>query len=86
MHTRFKDFVNFHWMITPCLIQVLFWVGVATSIASGIWTIFTFGLLKGIWVIIIGPIVVRIACEAGILLFRINENLVTIKDSMIKPS
>ena len=38
-----NDFLNFRRMITPAIIQILFWIGLAVSILSGIGTlIFSF--------------------------------------------
>lgn len=74
----FKDFLKFKHMITPIIIQILFWVGVAICVFSGLFAMVQGELgsfLGGILVLIVGPIVVRIYCEILILFFRMNETL-----------
>ena len=87
------DFINFKKMITPMIIQVLFWVGAVLSILGGLVTMATsFGryggggaqFLGGLLVIVLGPVVVRIYCELLILFFRMNETLNEIKDGLAK--
>lgn len=76
-----KDFLTFRRMLTPIMIQLIFWVGVIVCIISGIVTLFTdAGILRGLQTLILGPIIVRIACELIILFFRINETLTDIKN------
>lgn len=87
------DFLAFRKMITPIVIQILFWLGVIGCIIGGVVSILGggFTLIKGggfasavpvvmglVW-IFIGPILVRIYCEVLIILFRINDNLNVIK-------
>lgn len=81
-----RDFFAFRTMITPVIIQILFWVGVALCLLFG------FGLMAlgyqvygsnapvwGLVMIILGPVVVRIYCEILIIFFRINDTLTEIK-------
>lgn len=88
-----EDFLKFRKMITPAIIQVLFWVGVAISAISGLvvmgssfgrygggWATFLSGLLM----LVLGPVVVRIYCELLILFFRMNETLTEIKKGLAK--
>ena len=55
------EFLRFEVMITPILIQILFWIVVAATVIIGIAMIFTTrdapGIGAGILVIIFGPIV-----------------------------
>ncbi len=76
------DFLTFRRMLTPILIQILFWIAVAVSIYVGIIDILSHqngSLIKGLQLIIFGPIFARISCEILILFFRINETLTEIK-------
>jgi hypothetical protein len=76
-------------MITPIIIQILFWLGVIIAIIFGIVSI-VYGvvrsdiptLLYGLLVLILGPLVVRIYCEILILFFRINETLTEISNKI----
>ncbi|HEX2151418.1 MAG TPA: DUF4282 domain-containing protein [Stellaceae bacterium] len=73
------DFLRFEVMITPILIQILFWIVVAATVIMGIVMIFTTrdapGIAAGGLVIIFGPIAARIYAEILIVLFRINDHL-----------
>jgi hypothetical protein len=75
------DFLRFETMITPVLIQILFWLGAVVSIVIGIMA-FAFGasdnhqnVAIGLGFIILGPIVLRIYAEILIIVFRINDHL-----------
>ncbi len=84
-----SDFLSFRKMITPIIIQILFWLGVIIAIIFGIVSI-VYGvirsdvqtLLYGLLVLILGPLVVRIYCEILILFFRINETLTEISNKI----
>jgi hypothetical protein len=69
------DFLRFETMVTPVLIQVLFWVAVIFFIVDGIIELVSGGVGRGIALIILGPIAARIYAEILILLFRINDHL-----------
>ncbi len=85
-----NDFLTFRKMLTPMIIQVIFWIGVAVCVIGGIITIVTgadrrYGgttVLYGLLSILLGPLVVRIYCELLIVIFRINETLTDIKNKM----
>jgi len=90
---KVDDFIKFRKMITPAIIQVLFWVGAVVSVLTGLVTMGTsFGrygggaavFLGGFFIIILGPVVVRIYCEFFITFFHMNENLTEIKNSLAK--
>jgi hypothetical protein len=84
-----SDFLSFRKMVTPIIIQILFWLGVIIAIIFGIVSI-VYGvirsdvpiLLYGLLVLILGPLVVRIYCEILILFFRINETLTEISNKI----
>ena len=84
------EFLTFRKMITPVIIQVVFWVGVVISIILGLLSIAAgmsrFGsgalVIVGLLYIFIGPVVVRIYCELLILFFRMNESLSEIKNDL----
>ena len=68
------DFLRFEMMITPIVIQILFWLGVAASVIAGI-VLIAGGNVQGILLIIFGPIGARIYAELLIVFFRINDHL-----------
>lgn len=84
------EFLTFRKMITPVIIQVVFWVGVVICIISGLIAIAAalspygsgYMVIVGLLYIFIGPIVVRIYCELLILFFRMNESLSEIKNDL----
>lgn len=75
-----QDYLTFKKMITPMIIQIIFWLGVAATVLMGLYTMFTLSFIHGLIMVLVGPIAVRIWCELVILAFRINENLVEIKN------
>jgi hypothetical protein len=80
------DFWAFRKMITPVIIEILFWVGVIICVIVGI-ILIVMGikqtgnqtLLPGVLLVIFGPLAVRLYCEVLIVFFRINETLTEIK-------
>lgn len=78
-----KDFITFRKMISPILIQVLFWIAVFFFIVTAI-----IDILKGadfriiFMVLILGPLVTRIICEFLIICFRIHDDLEQIKSQL----
>ena len=84
-----SDFWAFRKMVTPVIIQILFWVGVIVCIIAGVVMIATGvknpenqTVLPGVLLIIFGPLVVRLYCEILIVFFRINETLTEIKHAL----
>lgn len=85
-----NDFLTFRKMITPMIIQVLFWIGAVVSVIAGIIMIIggassPYGggaaVLTGLLLLVLGPLAVRIYCELLIILFRMNETLTEIKNN-----
>jgi hypothetical protein len=77
------EYLAFRRMVTPVLIQVFFWVGIASCVIAAIGQLFTFGLdgiLLAPVVLVVGGIAVRVYCELLILMFRIHDTLQEIKE------
>jgi len=95
MENRVKDFLAFRRMITPLIIQIIFWIGIGICVIAGIASIII-GVVKrygggplvlyGILLLVFGPIAVRIYCEMLILFFRMNETLTEIKNNTARDS
>jgi hypothetical protein len=88
-----EDFLTFKKMITPTIIQILFWVLAGLAIILGLVGILkgatsNFGggsqVLGGLLMLVLGPIAVRVYCEILIVIFRMNETLGEIRDSLPK--
>ncbi len=87
-----KDFWAFRTMVTPVIIQILFWVGVVLCLIIGAIMViygathFQVGqgayLWKGVLLFVLGPLGVRVYCEILIVFFRINETLTEIKHAL----
>jgi hypothetical protein len=81
MDPNIEDILKFRKMITPVIIQVVFWILVAIVVISGLFSLgdnFLYGLLM----IILGPIVVRIYAEILIVLFKMNDWLAEINQTL----
>jgi hypothetical protein len=81
-----SDFWSFRKMVTPVIIEILFWVGVIFCIVAGLIFIgagikggLAQSVFSGVLLLIFGPLVVRVYCEILIVFFRINETLTEIK-------
>jgi NADH:ubiquinone oxidoreductase subunit 6 (subunit J) len=91
-----SDFWSFRTMVTPVIIQILFWVGaILCLIVGGIMIIygateFNKGQAQYLWtgvgIFLLGPLVVRLYCEILIVFFRINETLTEIKHALERPA
>lgn len=97
---KFKSFLNFDMMVTPFIIKILFWVGVASSVIYGLIVSFSgIGLMfspfdsaflgfllfiGGFLVIAIGILFSRLYCELLIIFFKMNETLSSINKKIDK--
>ncbi len=75
------EFLSFRKMITPVIIQVIFWLGVVGSVLVGLGAVLGGRGLYGLGLIVVGPIVVRIECELLIIMFRIHDALQDIRSA-----
>lgn len=79
-----RDFLAFRRMLMPILIQIIFWLGVVVCIMTAISDFTNNEIFLGILVLIIGPIMMRLACELCVVFFRMNETLTDISESLRK--
>jgi uncharacterized membrane protein len=87
-----SDFWSFRTMVTPVIIQIIFWIGAILCIVIGVIMViygathFQTGqshyLWKGVLLFLLGPLGVRVYCEILIIFFRINETLTEIKHTV----
>lgn len=66
-----KDILTFNKMVTPLIIQVIFWVGVLAIFIGA----FQYNFLQGFLMIIFGTLIWRVYCELMIVIFKINNNV-----------
>ena len=77
-----KNFLYFRTMITPIIVQVLFWMVALICIVVGAFDFFHGKYRYGIEVIIFGPLIARIGAELIMLFFQMNESLGQIRDRL----
>jgi len=75
------EYLSFKKLITPLMIQVLFWVSVVSNTFNALF--YSGGFFRGLLLLIIGPIVIRVVCEALIVVFEINNTLTEIRDNQL---
>lgn len=87
------DYLAFRQMITPIMIQIIFWIGAVLSSMAGIFMMISSiridnpgGIFIGFFTMLLGPIGVRIFCELLIVFFRMNETLSEIRNDQKKRS
>jgi hypothetical protein len=80
------DFLSFRRMITPMIIQIIFWVSVVILVLSALITIIggilggeAGAMVGGLLLLVVGPVLARVYCEILILFFRMNETLTNIQ-------
>ncbi|RKD26054.1 hypothetical protein BEP19_02665 [Ammoniphilus oxalaticus] len=75
-------------MITPAIIKIIFWIGLVICVVFSLSLILA-GLTAygggvqvfiGILTLIFSPIIVRVQCELLIIVFKIHESLVELKN------
>lgn len=87
-----RDFLTFRTMVTPVIIEILFWIGAILCLIIGAIMIiygatqYRLGqanyLWQGVLLFVLGPLGVRVYCEILIVFFRINETLTEIKHTI----
>lgn len=75
------EFLSFRKMITPIIIQILFWIGVVATVVGGLGLMIGGQGFGGLLFLLLGPLFVRVYCEILILFFRMNETLTEIKNN-----
>lgn len=73
------DFFHFRRMVTPILLQALFWLMLIYCLVLGILDLYGGYIKQALLVLFLGPIIMRILFEILILFFRINETLTDIR-------
>jgi hypothetical protein len=73
MNGNFNDYLKFNKMITPVIIQVLFWLLVAAAILGGLGALYAHQVGAAIAMIILGPIFARVWAEMVIIYFKIYD-------------
>ncbi len=77
-----RDFLTFRKMLTPIILQLLFWLSVILCIAAAVYNFLNSAFMHGLQILIIGPILTRIFFEFLIIFFRMNETLTELKNAV----
>ena len=81
MRKHLLDFITFRRMISPILLQVMFWPAAGASIYYSAWLIREGNAIG--WIpLIVGTLFVRVVFEGMILFFRIFEKLSDIETAL----
>ncbi len=75
-----NEYLTFQKMLTPVVIQIIFWILTVIVILSALTLMFQGSFWYGLMVLIFGPLLVRIYCELMIIMFRIHDCLCEIRD------
>ena len=82
-----KAFLQFDRLITGEIIKYVYWALAGITIFMGIITILIalvtgdpLGIFSGLLITVLGPFLIRIYCEIMIVMFKIYETLVEIRD------
>ena len=95
VESNLSDILSFKKMITPMVIAIVFWIGVAVTIVSAIISFFggialmvngqvgggILSIFLSVVYLVVGPIIIRIYCELIMIFFRIYETLVEIRNN-----
>ena len=83
-----RDFLTFRRMITPLLIQALFWILSAIVMIIGVVLLIVGDgpgqRIAGFLMIFLGPLAVRVYLEIFMVAFRINETLTDIRANTMR--
>ncbi|TXR53711.1 DUF4282 domain-containing protein [Reinekea thalattae] len=76
-----KEVLYLDTMITPKIINVIYWLALLFVIVGGLFMVFFGSFWAGLGIIVGGSIGTRIYCEIMIILFKIYESLRVIADN-----
>lgn len=80
-----KDFLTFRKMLSPILIQILFWISIIFFIGTAVVDlIHEINIVFALEILILGPLIARVVCELLILAFQILAELTQIKNLLKK--
>jgi hypothetical protein len=78
-----NEYLTFRRMITPVIIQAIFWIAVAVLVIGGIVKIADGSVGQGLFLVIVAPLLARIYAEILLVVFKINENVAAIRGGKV---
>ena len=73
------EYLSFRKHYTPTIIHVLFWVLLFANTVEALFNGHDFW--GGLFTLVVGPVLIRVACELILILFEINDSLTVIRNS-----
>ena len=77
-----QGFLSFRKFFTPELIHILFWIGIGVCVLKGITLMATasvyhqaVGIVDGLIILFVGPVIVRVVCEILMAVFQMHESV-----------
>lgn len=80
-----NEYLTFDKFITPVIIQIVFWIGLAGIVIMALLAIVNGAALQGLLLLIFGPIVLRIYTEILLVAFKMLEELQEIRKQGARP-
>jgi hypothetical protein len=71
------EYLSFRKHYTPGIIQVLFWVLLFANTLEALFNGHDFW--GGLFTLVVGPVLIRVACELILILFEINDSLTALR-------
>jgi hypothetical protein len=73
-----NEYLTFRKMITPVLIQVIFWIALVAIVIAGLVALGD-SVAGGILIIVLGPLAARVYAEFVLVVFRIYDDVSAIR-------
>ena len=79
MNPLIKILLTFDILLAPSFITLLYYMGLLGIFLGGLSAIFAGKIIKGIMIVVVGTMLVRVGCEMWLVFFRMNEALQEIR-------
>ena len=73
------EYLSFRKHYTPGIIHVLFWVLLLANTLEALFNGHDFW--GGLFTLVVGPVLIRVACELILILFEINDSLTALRNA-----
>lgn len=80
--SRAQEFLTFRRMLTPVIIQIVFWIGIAAIVLGVLGLFVDDSAGAGLLLLIFGPVLWRVYVELLIVIFRIHSGLEQANESL----
>lgn len=80
---KLLEFITFRYLMTPLLLQILFWAAIG-GVLYGSWWLYTHDNWAWVMSLVFGTLVTRVIFESLMLRFKTYQTLVEIRDNLVK--